>query len=77
MKKISAMIRKLLEKIKFERKKRRMDELWYSMGGNCFGLFPPSFYHRHSKEEIKQITGKTLATLRSILADYKKKHDLD
>lgn len=74
---IFALLRKLWEKIKFERKMRRMDELWYSLGGNCFGLFPPSFYHRHSEEEVERITGETLKKLNTILDDYTKKHGLD
>ena len=74
---IFTLLRKLWEKIKFERKMRRMDELWYSLGGNCFGLFPPSFYHRHSEEEVERITGETLKKLNTILDDYTKKHGLD
>lgn len=76
-KKIFALLRKLWERIKFERKMRRMDELWYSLGGSCFGLFPPSFYHKHSEEEVKRITEETLAKLNAILEDSTKKHSLD
>lgn len=71
------MFGKLWKKVKFEHKMRKMDKLWYFMGGNCFGLFPPSFYHRHSDEEAKQITRETIAKLNAIVEDYKKKCGLD
>lgn len=77
MKKIMLMLEKLCEKVKFERKMRKMDELWYFMGGDCFGLFPPSFYHRHSEEEARQTARETLAKLNAIIEDYTEKHGLD
>lgn len=44
-----------------------MDDLWYFMGGNCFGLFPPSFYYIHS-EEIKRITAEEIQRLQKMIA---------
>lgn len=73
VKKIFALIRKLWEKIKFEYKMRKMDDLWYFMGGNCFGLFPPSFYYRHTKEEVKRIKEETIAELYAIVDKYLEK----
>lgn len=76
-KKMFVLTRKLWEKIKFEHKMREMDRSWYFMGGNCFGLYPPSFYYRHTEEEIKQITEETLAELYAVVDKYREKYDLD
>jgi hypothetical protein len=46
----------LIHKILFRVKLVIMDDQWYYMGGNCFGLFPPSFYYTHTPEEIECIT---------------------
>lgn len=45
-----------------------MDDLWYFMGGNCFGLFPPSFFYIHSEEEIKRITAEEIQRLQKMIA---------
>ena len=60
-------VKVLICKIKFRHKLKKMDDWWYFMGGNCFGLFPPSFYYTHSEEEIKQIRDETLAKAYSII----------
>lgn len=44
-----------------------MDELWYMMGGNCFGLFPPSFYATHTPEEAERIEKEEIAKLREMI----------
>ena len=61
MKKYIILLRHLLYRIKVHHKLKKMDDWWYFMGGNCFGLFPPSFYYTHSDEEIKRIEDETLA----------------
>ena len=58
---------RLWEKIKFERKMRMIDEEWYMLGGSCFGMYPPSFYYRHTPEEQKQIRERDLAEIRRII----------
>lgn len=61
------LLKELIHKIRFRLKLREMDEQWYLMGGNCFGLFPPSFYYTHTEEEIKRITAEEIAKLREII----------
>lgn len=51
-------------------KLKQMDDFWYFMGGNCFGLFPPSFYYTHTEEEIKRITEETMAELQALFDEY-------
>ncbi|MGN0325310.1 MAG: hypothetical protein ACI4DW_03290 [Lachnospiraceae bacterium] len=61
------LLKELIRKIRFRLKLREMDEQWYLTGGNCFGLFPPSFYYTHTEEEIKRITAEEIAKLREII----------
>lgn len=61
------LLKELIHKIRFRLKLREMDEQWYLTGGNCFGLFPPSFYYTHTEEEIKRITAEEIAKLREII----------
>lgn len=71
------MTRKLIKKIIklyknfiFKQKLREMDKWWDFMGGNCFGLFPPSFYYTHTEEEIEQITAETTDRLYAKIEEY-------
>lgn len=59
--------KKMVQKIKFHIKLKEMDNLWHFMGGNCFGLFPPSFYYTHTQEEIERITTETMKRLRAMI----------
>ena len=43
------------------------DLLWWETGGSCFGLFPPSFYHKHTPEEVEQIKAETLKQIREAI----------
>ena len=61
MKKHITLLKYLFYRIKCHHKLKKMDDWWYFMGGNCFELFPPSFYYTHSEEDIKRITDETLA----------------
>ncbi len=45
------------------------DLLMHYTGGNCFGLFPPSFYYIHTEEEVRCITDETLERLRSMIKE--------
>lgn len=47
-------MRKLIQKLRFRLKLRKMDDMWRMMCGNCWSLFPPSFYLIHSPEEIQR-----------------------
>ncbi len=71
MKKVVGCIR---EKVKLHMKLRRMDRIWRLYGGNCFGLFPPSFYYKHSEEECRRIAEEEIASLRKALDDYIMRH---
>lgn len=63
-------IRKMYDKIKFEMKLRRMDKLWHFYGANSWDLFPPSFYYRHTTEEIERITEETFSELQAVIDKY-------
>ena len=82
MKKCIAIFEDLFRKMKFRHKLKKMDDWWYFIGGNCFELFPPSFYYTHSEEEIKRIRNEVLAQAYSMLdqldsksADIKKEDE--
>jgi hypothetical protein len=61
---------KILKKIRFRMKLRDMDRQWYFTFGNCFGLFPPSFYYTHTQEEAERIKQEEIARLKAILDEY-------
>jgi len=67
---IKGKIERIYEKIRLRRKLKRMDSLWSLYGGSCFGLFPPSFYHKHSEEEIQRLQQEEIRKLKEILNDY-------
>lgn len=68
------LLKDFFHKIWFRIKLKEMDDMWYLMGGSCFGLFPPSFYYTHTEEEIKQITEETLGNLYDMIAEYEAKY---
>lgn len=74
---IKGKIKKLYEKIRFEIRLRQMDEFWYLHGGSCFGLFPPSFYYKHTQEEIARLEKEEIEKLKKIVRDFAKKHEND
>ena len=47
-----------------------MDDMWYLMGGGCFGGHPPSFYYKHTPEEVKRIHEEELAELRRLIKEF-------
>ncbi|MDE6926210.1 MAG: hypothetical protein K2P59_13295 [Acetatifactor sp.] len=63
-------IRRIFEKFILHRKLKGMDEMWELYGGSCFGLFPPSFYHKHSEEEILRRKQEEIAQLKQILDEF-------
>ena len=69
MGKLARALKGVIEKVKFRIKLKRMDDWWYFTGGNCFGLFPPSFYYTHTEEEVRRITDETLERLRSLIEE--------
>ena len=66
---MARVIKGVIEKVIFRIKLKRMDDWWYCTGGNCFGLFPPSFYYTHTKEEVRRITDEVLERLRSMIKE--------
>lgn len=70
IKKCIDLLKNLIHKIRFRMKLKQMDDRWYFMGGNCFDLFPPSFYYTHTEEEIKRITEETMAELQALFDKY-------
>ncbi len=67
-------MRRLFKKILFHVKLWDMDRQWRMMGGNCFALFPPSFYYTHTPEEVERITREEIAEIRKILDEYKERN---
>lgn len=71
------LLKGFFHKIWFHIKLKEMDNMWYLMGGSCFGLFPPSFYYTHTEEEIKQITEETLGDLYDMIEEYEAKNNIE
>lgn len=67
-------MRRLFKKILFHVKLWDMDRQWRMMGGNCFALFPPSFYYTHTPEEVERITREEITEIRNILDEYKERN---
>lgn len=63
-------LKKMIDKVTFQIKLREMDSLWELMGGSCWGLFPPSFYCTHTKEEIEQITKETIESCKKMIDEF-------
>ena len=69
-------MKKWIQKLRYKRKLRQMDDMWRMMGGSCFGLFPPSFYMRHTPEEIQRRKKEELDKLKAMLEEFKEKNGL-
>lgn len=65
--KITGIVKKWADKIRFRIKLRKMDEWWYRTEASGWQLFPPSFYHTHTKEEVERITSETLEHLHKLV----------
>lgn len=74
MKQRKGMLNDICEKIKTRRQLKAMDRLWYFYGGNCFGMHPPSFYWKHSEEEIERIQKEEIAKLKEMLEEFEARH---
>lgn len=70
MAKIVEFGKKIYKLLKFNAQMHKLDKIWYFLGGNCFGIFPPSFYYTHTKEEIEQKKKETIKKLLEILNKY-------
>lgn len=74
MKRIKGKISNIYKQIQTRRQLRRMDRIWNFYGGSCFGMQPPSFYRKHSEEEIERIQKEEIAKLKEILYEYELRH---
>ena len=70
IKKCGSLLKKPVQKIILWVKFEIMDSNWYFIGGNCFGLFPPSFYYTHTEEEIEHIKCEVIKELEEIIKQY-------
>ena len=68
------LLKKAFHEICFRIKLKNMDEIWYFMGGGCFGTFPPSFYYTHTQEEIERITEEKVAEIEKMIEQINKKN---
>lgn len=68
--KVIGTLKKMIDNVTFKIKLREMDSLWELMGGSCWGLFPPSFYYTHTKEEIEQITKETIESCQKMIDEF-------
>ena len=60
-------LKKIIKQIRFKRELQTMDDVDYLTGQSCFSLFPLSFYHTHTPEEIERITQEELAKIMEII----------
>lgn len=67
IKKYIELLKNIIHNIMFRIKLKQMDDWWYYTGGNCWGLFPPSFYYMHTEEEIECITKETKARIQALI----------
>ncbi len=67
------ILKKAIHQICFRIKLKNMDDLWYIMGGSCFGVFPPSFYYTHTEEEIKRITAEKMEKIQKMITEIKER----
>lgn len=70
------MMKKLIQKLRFRAKLRRMDDMWRYMDGHSWSLFPPSFYFTHTQEEIQRRKKAELDKLKAMLEEYKESNGL-
>lgn len=57
----------IIRKIIFRIYLWQMDFWWYYTMQNCYGFYPPSFYHTHTKEEIERIKAEDRKLVRELI----------
>lgn len=60
-------MKSIIRKMQFKHKLRCLDARHYLFGGICFSLFPPSFYHTHTPEEIENVINREMERLQQML----------
>lgn len=63
-------LKAFIQKCKKKSELRSKDAVWTMLGGNCFGDYPPSYYHTHTQEEIQQRRKNEVDRLKEILRNY-------
>lgn len=72
------IIRSLWNKLAFWMKLRNMDYVWYNiMGGNSYGVVPPSYYYKYSEEEVERIKTERIDEMKQILRDFELRHEME
>lgn len=74
MKRNKGTISNIYKQIRAKRQLKRMDRIWDFYGGSCFGLHPPSFYRKHSGEEIERTQKEEIAKLKEMLDEFESRH---
>lgn len=64
---IIRILKNTVRKICFRVKLKMIDDIWLFMGGNCFGMFSPSFYYTHTQKEIERITAEEEEKIRKLI----------
>ncbi len=64
--------KKWIEKKRWELKLKNMDFIWRLYGGYGWQLFPPSFYYKHSPEEIQREEARVFQELDAMVLKYEK-----
>lgn len=70
VRKCISTLKKIKHRVMFKIKLYEMDSLWGLMGGNCWRLFPPSFYYTHTEEEIERITKETIENCQKMIDEF-------
>ena len=60
---------RVIRKIRFEVKCKKADRIYQEMYPFAWSMYPPSFYMRHTPEEIKAIKQRDRAELMALLKD--------
>lgn len=67
MRKCIKALKKAIKTILFKIKLYEMDKWWRITGKSGWSLFPPSFYHTHTEEEIERIQAETIERIKKLI----------
>lgn len=65
--------KKIISRIRWRIKLKMMDDMWFFMGGSCFGMFSPSFYYTHTQEEIESIVAEEEKQIQKLMESLQTK----